>query len=119
MKNTNFAKSHLLANEVDADLDVLGTAVVDRVGCHVDSANVIAVDDYSNLQRNIEFLKKLPQPATLGDDVSIARCSASALDRDTVVCRLDDQDTRLSPKKTQKPDVERRESRQPVQSASE
>ena len=27
-----------------------------------------------------------------------------------MVCRLDDQDTKLSPRKTQKPDVERRES---------
>ena len=70
MKNTNFAKSHLLADEVDVDLDVLGTAVVDRVGCYVDSADVVAVDDCSNLQRNMEFLKKLPQPAALGDNVS-------------------------------------------------
>jgi len=29
MKNTNFAESHLLADEVDVDLNVLGTAVVD------------------------------------------------------------------------------------------
>ena len=70
MKNMNFAKSHLLADEVDVDLDVLGTTVVDRVGCHVDSADVVAVDDCSNLQRDMEFLKKLPQPAALGDDVS-------------------------------------------------
>ena len=41
-----------------------------RVGSHVDSADIVAVDDCSNLQRNMEFLKKLPQPATLGDDVS-------------------------------------------------
>ena len=69
MKNTNFAKSHLLADEVDVDFDVLCKAVVDRVGCHVDSADVVAVDDCSNLQRNMEFLK-LPQPAAFGDDVS-------------------------------------------------
>ena len=70
MKNTNFAKSHLLADEVDVDLDVLGTTVVDRVGCHVDSANIVAVDNCSNLQRDVELLKKLPQPAALGDNVS-------------------------------------------------
>ena len=29
MKNTNFAESHLLADEVDVGLNVLGTAVVD------------------------------------------------------------------------------------------
>ena len=56
MKNTNFAKSHLLADEVDVDLDVLGTAVVDRVGCHVDSADVVVVDDSGDPQRNMQFL---------------------------------------------------------------
>jgi len=69
MEDTNFSKSHLLADEVDVDLDVLGTTVVDRVGCHVDSADVVAVDDCSNLQRDMEFLKKLPQLAALGDDL--------------------------------------------------
>ena len=70
MKNTNFAKSHLLADEVDVDLDVLGTMVVDCVGCHVDSANIVAVDNCGNLQRNVELLKKLPQLAALGDNMS-------------------------------------------------
>ena len=70
MKNTNFAKSHLLADEVNVDLDVLGTTVVDRVGCHVESANIVAVNNCSNLQRDVEILKKLPQPAALGDNVS-------------------------------------------------
>ena len=46
------------------------------------------------------------------------RYSASALERDTVAWRLEDQETRASPRKTQKPDVERRVSGQPAQSAS-
>jgi len=70
MKNTNFAKSYLLADEVDVDLDVLGMTVVDRVGCHVDNANIVAVDNCGNLQRNVELLKNLPQLAALGDNVS-------------------------------------------------
>ena len=70
MKNTNFAESHLLANEVDVDLNVLGPAVVDRVGSHVDSAHIIAVDHGSHLQRNMKFLKELAQLATLGDHMS-------------------------------------------------
>ena len=47
------------------------------------------------------------------------RYSASALDRETVVCRLEDHETRASPRKMQKPEVERRVSGQPAQSASE
>ena len=70
MKNTNFAESHLLANEVDVDLNVLGTAVVDRVGSHVDGADIVAVDHGSHLQRDMKFLKELAQPATLGDHMS-------------------------------------------------
>ena len=70
MKNTNFAESHLLANEVDVDLNVLGTAVVDQVGSHVDGADVVAVDHGSHLQRDMEFLNELAQPATFGDHMS-------------------------------------------------
>lgn len=49
----------------------------------------------------------------------MARYSASALDRDTVFCRLEDHEMSDSLKKTLKPDVECRVSGQPAQSASE
>jgi hypothetical protein len=51
--------------------------------------------------------------------LAMARYSISALDRDTVFCRLEDHEMSDSPKKTQKPDVERRVSVQPALSASE
>ena len=51
--------------------------------------------------------------------LAIARYSASALDQDTVVCRLDDHEMSEEPRKTQNPDVDRRVSGQPAQSASE
>ncbi|XP_044946883.1 probable leucine-rich repeat receptor-like protein kinase At1g35710 [Hordeum vulgare subsp. vulgare] len=48
------------------------------------------------------------------------RCiySASALERETVACRLEDQETRLDPRKTQNPKVDFRVSGQPAQSAT-
>ena len=52
-------------------------------------------------------------------ELAMARYSASALDLETVVCRLEDHETRESPRKTQNPDVERRVSGQPAQLASE
>ena len=51
--------------------------------------------------------------------LAMARYSASALDLETVVCRLEDHEMRELPRMTQKPDVERRVSGQPAQSASE
>ena len=45
MQNTNFTKRDLLANEVDIDLDVLGPSMMNRVGCHVDSTDVVTEDN--------------------------------------------------------------------------
>jgi len=36
--------AHLLANEVDVDLDMLGATVVDRINSHVDGTNVVGGD---------------------------------------------------------------------------
>jgi hypothetical protein len=44
MENANLAKRDLLANEVNVDLDVLRTSMVDWIGGHVDRTNVVAVD---------------------------------------------------------------------------
>ena len=70
MENSNLAESHLLTDEVDVNLDVLGTVVVDRVGCHVDNADVVTVNDCGDLQRNMKFLKELSKPTTLCDHMS-------------------------------------------------
>ena len=70
MNNTDFAQGHLLMDEVDVDLNVLGTVVMNWVGCHVDSVDVVAIDHGSYLQRDMKFLKELAQPATLGDHMS-------------------------------------------------
>jgi hypothetical protein len=46
------------------------------------------------------------------------RYSASALDLETIDCRLEDQEMRESPRKIVKPEVERLVSGQPAQLAS-
>jgi hypothetical protein len=45
MKNPDLSKRHLLANEVNVDLDVLRVLVVNRVVCHVDGTHVVTVDN--------------------------------------------------------------------------
>jgi hypothetical protein len=60
MEHTDMAKSHLFANKVDVQLDVLGEVVMNGVGGEVDSGNVIAVDHGGLVDRTRELSKKLP-----------------------------------------------------------
>jgi hypothetical protein len=55
MENLNLTKGHLFANEVNADLDVLHSLVVDGVGCHVDGADIVAEDNSGRGQLDVEF----------------------------------------------------------------
>jgi len=57
MENPNFTKGHLLADEVNVDLNVLRSLVVDGVGCHVDGADVVAKDNGGGGQLNMELLE--------------------------------------------------------------
>ena len=45
MEHTDLSQSHLFPNKVDVDLNVLGAAVANRVGGHVDSTDVVAKDN--------------------------------------------------------------------------
>jgi hypothetical protein len=80
---------------MEINFHVLGALVLNRVG-DVDSTDVVAVDEADNVERLVEILK----PRDLSDTICNARYSALALDRETVGCRLEDQDTRIPPRKT-------------------
>jgi hypothetical protein len=67
MKNSNLPQGHLLADEVDVDLDMLHAPMMDQVGCHIDSTDVVTVDNGGGVQRDMDLLEKLAQPAALGD----------------------------------------------------
>ena len=41
MQNTNFTKRDLLTDEVNVDLDVIGPAVMNGVGYHVNITDVV------------------------------------------------------------------------------
>jgi hypothetical protein len=84
MEDANLPQGHLLTNEVDVDLDMLGATVVDRISSHVDGANVVAVDHCSQGNRDVKFLKELPHPAAFGGDMcnsSVFSLCAGAGDR--------------------------------------
>jgi hypothetical protein len=57
VKNSNFAKRHLLMDKVDVYLNVLGATMLHKIGCHVDGRDVIAVDKSSRSERATKFLK--------------------------------------------------------------
>jgi hypothetical protein len=57
MENSNLTKGHLFADEVNVDLDVLRSLVVDGVGRHVDGADIVAENDSGGGQLDVEFLE--------------------------------------------------------------
>ncbi|KAJ9558273.1 hypothetical protein OSB04_012887 [Centaurea solstitialis] len=63
--------------------------------------------------------RRFRNQAVSATTLAIPRYSASALERETTCCRLEDQETRLSPRYTQNPEVDRRVVGHPAQSASE
>jgi len=57
MENPNLTEGHLFADEVNVDLNVFRSLVVDGVGCHVDGADVVAEDNGGRGQPDVELLE--------------------------------------------------------------
>ena len=70
MKNPDLTKRHLLPNEVDVNLNVLGATMLDRIRGHVDSTNVVTQDNRGRRQRAMKLTKKLTDPTTLNNNMS-------------------------------------------------
>jgi hypothetical protein len=70
VKNPNLTERHLLTNEVDVNLDVLRMTMLDRVACHVNSADVVTEDDGRGRKGVLELEKKLTKPTALSHGVS-------------------------------------------------
>ena len=70
MKNPDLAKRHLLSNKVDVDFDVLGSPMLDGVGCHVDGPDIVTENHGSSSQWVVKLAKELADPAAFGDGVS-------------------------------------------------
>jgi hypothetical protein len=51
-------------NEVEVDLDMLRTLMLNGVGGEVDDADVVAVDESVVWQRSMELLNELPEPTS-------------------------------------------------------
>jgi hypothetical protein len=70
MQHPNLAKRHLLANEVDVDLDMLGAAMLDWIRGHVYGRNIVTINQSSRTKRSMKLLENLPYPTALGNSMS-------------------------------------------------
>jgi hypothetical protein len=76
MENPNITDSYPVANEVKVNLHMLRPLMLNRVDREVHGADVVAINDRA-----------------------LGGYSALALERERTSCRLDDQETRLPPRK--------------------
>ena len=74
--------------------------MLDEVGGEIHGADVVAVDERALGEWAVELRQELSEPGRLCHAIVTARYSASALERETTGCCLDDQETRLPPRKT-------------------
>ena len=118
VKDAELAESHALPDEEDVQLDMLGTPVVHWVAGEVDGRHIVAEDQRGGAEGRVEFTEQLPKPHALSNGVGHATVLSFSRRARHRGWRLDDQLTRASPRNTQNPEVERRVSGQPAQSAS-
>jgi hypothetical protein len=87
-------------DEVEDDLNILCTLLLNRVGGEIDGADVIALDKSAIWQRIIELLESCRSEQASATPLSTTRYLASALDREMMFWWLEDQETMLSPRNT-------------------
>ena len=73
--------------------------MLDGVGGEIHGADVVAVDERALGERAVELRQELSELGRLRHAVSDSPVLRSALERETTGCRLDDQETRLPPRK--------------------
>jgi hypothetical protein len=70
MKDFDLTKRDLLVNEVDINLDVLRSTMLNRVASHVNSTDVVAEDNGRRAKRTMNLGKKMSKPTTLSHSMS-------------------------------------------------
>ena len=86
MQDTDFTKGDSLSDEVEVNLNMLGSLMLNWVGGEVNGTDIIAVDHCSTTEWAVKLYQKLAQPAGFGD--SIRDCSIFRLCTGSRHCRL-------------------------------
>ena len=69
MKNPNVAERNFLSYKMDVKFDVFLSAMMHRVGGHVDRGHIVAVHQRRLVHQREELAEELPEPDALGDRV--------------------------------------------------
>ena len=69
MKNSKITNGNPLPNEVEINLNMLGSLMLNRVGGHVDSADVVTIHQRSSAKWGMKLLKQLAQPSSLNNTI--------------------------------------------------
>jgi len=70
VQNLQITDGDPFTNEVKINLDVLGMLMLDWVGRHVESTNVVTIHQCSATERGMKLLEKLAQPRCLSNTIS-------------------------------------------------
>jgi hypothetical protein len=100
VQNPKITSSNTLSDEVKINLNVLGSLMLNWIGCHVDCTDVVAYTSVARLRGVCSSRSSWCSQVASATPLATARYSASALDLETVFWRLEDQETRLSPRNT-------------------
>ena len=69
MYDSKFTESNLLAYEVDVQLNVLSSSMMNRIGGHVDSRHVVTENNRGFGKGTVELAKQLSELDAIGDSV--------------------------------------------------
>jgi hypothetical protein len=100
MEDTDLAEGNLLSDKMKINLHMFGALMLNGVGGEVHNTDVVTVDKGAPRRWGLELVELLSQPSTPAMPLAMTQYSASALEWETTVCRLADQETKLPPRNT-------------------
>jgi hypothetical protein len=69
VQNADFTEGDSLSDEVQINLNMLGSLMLNWVGGEVDNTDVITIDHSGAAKRMVKLLQKLSQPASLSNTI--------------------------------------------------
>jgi hypothetical protein len=89
---------HARGRKLEVDLHVLRALMLHRIGGEVDRTDIVAVDE-CGARGAVELLQQLTKPGCLGHTIG-HNAILNSLERQTIGCRFEDQETRLTSRNT-------------------